>query len=78
MEADIKIKRHLISKQIALNYWPIATTLTTFVAHAFIERGVKFHENLSNGSQYKEKKPLGSPRKVPLITDRSQPQLQRL
>jgi hypothetical protein len=54
MEADIKIKRHLTSKQIALNYWPIATTLKAFVAHAFIERGVKFDENLSNGSRYKD------------------------
>jgi len=72
METDIKRKRHLLSKQIALIYCPIATTLTAFVAHASRVRGVTFHENPSNGSRYKEEKAVSLQAQCPyLLTDRN-------
>ena len=70
---DTAPKGTLPTKQSAINYWPIGTANTVYVAHAFRERGGTFRENPSNGSRYKEKKALWYPSTVPLITVRSHP-----
>jgi hypothetical protein len=79
MEVDIKMKRHLaVQLECSFNYCLIATTPTAFEAHAFRVCGQMFDEIPSNGNRYNEEKTLFSPRRVSLITDRSQPHLQRL
>jgi hypothetical protein len=69
MEPYIKPKRHFFFNLRALNYWPIANKLTAFEAHAWKLRGMKFHENPSNGRLHTAEKLLCSPSKVLYWTD---------
>jgi hypothetical protein len=38
----------VLTKWSAINYWPIGTALTVYVAHAFRQSGVTFRKNPSN------------------------------
>jgi hypothetical protein len=65
MEADRKRKRHSGIQVDSPQLLTDRNQTLTFEAHAFMERGVAFHENSSNRSRCKEEKTLGFLSKVP-------------
>jgi hypothetical protein len=69
------LQRTFFSKENALRYWPIATKIVPFVAHAQRVQGMKFQENPSNGSRETDERVFFPPSKLSLFIARSQPKL---
>jgi len=60
---------------ITFNYWPIATKVLPFVAHAWKRR---VRSKIDSRSRNTAERVLRNPSKVFLIIDRSKPNLHRL
>jgi len=76
VKAEIQHKSTLMCKESALYYWPIATQLEQFVAHAWEVWNLNFQEKPSIGTRNTAEKLHCSSSRMPLIRDRSQPNLQ--
>ena len=76
MEVEIQPKRCSVPKVSFVS--DTLANLALFVAHAWRVWGINFQEHPSNGSRDTDDEAQGSSSKVPLIIDRSQPNLHRL